>query len=206
MSRSAGQGGSAGPGPAPEPFRRALESLRAGAARARQLRPEVVIEEAPAPQRLASFTAALEADVVQRDEELATGRLVLLHEPDGHESWQGVFRLVTFVRAALEPEIAADPLLGGVGWDWLLEALAARGARHVAASGTVTRVASESFGAMAMRPKDAEVEIRASWTPVGTDLDPHLQGWCELLCMTAGLPPLPAGVSAVAGRRAARSR
>ena len=45
--------------------------------------------------------------------ELGTGRLVLLHDPAGHEAWQGTFRVVTYVRAELEPEMAADPLLPG---------------------------------------------------------------------------------------------
>jgi len=39
------------------------------------------------------------------------------------------------------------------------------------------------------------VEIRASWTPVGEDLEPHLAAWGELLCAAAGLPPLPPGVT-----------
>ena len=56
---------------------------------------------------------ALSADVVvdADDDELGTGRFVLLHDPAGHETWQGTFRVVTFVRATLEPELAADPLV-----------------------------------------------------------------------------------------------
>lgn len=181
---------------APEAFRRALASLRSA-----PIRPEVVLQEAPAPQRLAPYALALTADVVVAGEEAATGRLVLLHDPAGHETWEGTFRLVTYVRAELEPEMANDPLLPGVGWAWLVESLAARGAGHVAASGTVTRVASDSFGAMAGRPPTAEVEIRASWTPLGDDLGPHLSAWCELLCTTAGLPPVPVGVVPLPARR-----
>ena len=127
----------------PEAFRRAVAALRAAIPRS-----EVVLQETPAPTRLAPHAMAMTADVVVDDEELATGRLVLLHDPSGHEAWQGTFRLVTYVRADLEPEIAADPLLPGVGWAWLTEALAAHGATFLAASGTVTRVISESFGAM----------------------------------------------------------
>ena len=63
-----------------------------------------------------------------RTTELATGRLVLLHDPAGHEAWQGTFRVVTYVRAELEPEMASDPLLPGVGWAWLTEALDGHGA------------------------------------------------------------------------------
>lgn len=184
---------------APEEFLRAVASLRAGVVRS-----EVVLEETPAPQRIAPHAVALSADVVVEDEELGNGRLVLLHDPDRPDAWAGAFRLVTFVRAALEPEMAADPLLPAVGWTWLLEALEARGARYLAPSGTVTRVASESFGSLAQRPAEAEIEVRASWTPVDDDMTEHLAAWCELLCTTAGLPPLPPGVTALPTRRARR--
>ena len=185
---------------APEAFTRALASLRRVT-----LRPEIVLDEAPAPQRLAPYAVALTADVMVAGDEVATGRLVLLHDPAGHETWQGTFRLVTYVRAELEPEMAHDPLLPGVGWAWLVESLTARDARYAAPSGTVTRVASESFGSMADRPATAEIEIRASWTPLDDDLGVHLAAWSELLCSTAGLPPVPAGVVALPTRRS-RSR
>ncbi len=180
----------------PELFRRAVAALRAATPRS-----EVVLEETPAPTRLAPHAMAMTADILVEDEELATGRLVGLHAPAGHEAWQGTFRLVTYVRADLEPEIAADPLLPGVGWAWLTEALAGHGATFLAESGTVTRVISESFGAMSTQPGSAQIEIRASWTPLDDALGAHLLAWCELLCTTAGLPPMPAGVTALPTRR-----
>lgn len=174
----------------PETFSRALQSLRSA-----RLRPEVSCDEAPAPQRLAPFSVALTADVTVGDEEVGSGRFVVLHNPDGHEAWDGTFRVVTFARAGLEPEMAADPLVTEVGWSWLLECLGAHDLEPMASSGTVTRVASESFGAMAERPASAEIEIRASWTPTDeTLLGDHLTAWGDLLCTAAGLPPLPAGV------------
>jgi DUF3000 family protein len=183
---------------APEEFRRALASLRAATPR-----PEVVLEETPAPQRLAPHAVALTADVTTsgEDDELATGRFVLLHDPAGHEAWAGTFRVVTYVRADLEPEMAVDPLLAGVGWAWLTEALDVHGASFGAASGTVTRVASESFGAIAEDSGSAQIEIRASWTPLDDDFDAHLLAWCDLLCTTAGLPPVAPGVVTLPRRR-----
>lgn len=186
---------------APEAFRAALASLHATT-----VRPEVVLAEAAAPQRLAPWSVALSADVLVAGEEVASGRLVLLHDPTGHDAWEGTFRLVTFIRVELEAEMAADPLLPGVGWAWLLEALAEREVPHVAVSGTVTRVASESFGAMAARPASAEMELRASWTPLDTELGPHLSAWSELLCTAAGLPPVSADVAVLPGRWGARRR
>jgi hypothetical protein len=204
------------PDDAPEDFQRALESLRSARVRA-----EVVLDEAPAPQRIAPFAVALTADVLaplsaQSDdddrEELATGRFVLLHDPSAPEPWGGTFRAVTFVRAELEPELGTDPMLAEVGWSWLVEALKGRAAEFSHEGGTVTRVMSQSFAALADRPSSVEIELRASWTPhdratpagtppLGTDLAPHLLAWTDLLCTVAGLPPLPDGVTALRTRR-----
>jgi hypothetical protein len=189
------------PDDAPEPFQRALVSLKNA-----PVRPEIVLTEAPSPGRIAPYSVALTADVVDRGatgelEELATGRFVLLHDPTAPEPWGGQFRAVTFVRADLEPELGADPLLGEVGWSWLLEALNGRGAGFSHEGGTVTRVVSQSFAALADRPSGVEIEIRASWTPHDDDLAPHLSAWTDLLCTVAGLPPLPDGVTALPTRR-----
>lgn len=186
----------------PEAFAEALAEVRGA-----RLRPEVVVEETPAPQRLAPFAVALSAEVVVDDAEVSSGRLVLLHEPRGHDAWQGTFRLVAYVRADLELEMAGDPLLPSVGWMWLLEALDARGADYAAPSGTVTRVNSESFGSMAGEPGSAQVEIRASWSPLdGSPIGSHVGAWGDVLCAAAGLPPLPVGVVSLPSRRGSRSR
>ncbi|KQX66781.1 DUF3000 domain-containing protein [Angustibacter sp. Root456] len=189
------------PDDAPEPFQAALRALKSAV-----LRPEIVLTEAPSPGRIAPYSVALTADVVDRRgageaEELATGRFVLLYDPSSPEPWDGTFRAVTFVRADLEPELGSDPLLGEVGWSWLLEALDQRGAAYRNEGGTVTRVVSESFAALADRPSGVEIEIRASWTPQDDDLAAHLSAWTDLLCTVAGLPPLPEGVTALPARR-----
>jgi hypothetical protein len=181
------------PGAPPRDFQRAVEALRAV-----RLRPEVQLEEVPAPGRIAPYAVALTGNVsngAADAEELATGRFVLLHDPAGQEAWEGTFRVVSFVRAELEPELGSDPFLGEVGWSWLRESLDGAGAGAVAHGGTVTRVVSDSHGTLADRPPTVEIEIRASWTPVGPDLGAQLQGWADLLCTVAGLPPLPQGVA-----------
>ncbi|WP_407939590.1 DUF3000 domain-containing protein [Motilibacter aurantiacus] len=174
-----------------------------------RVRSEVVLEETAGPQRLAPYSAALTADVVVDDEEAATGRLVLLHDPAGHEAWQGTLRLVAYVRAELEQEMAVDPLLPRVGWAWLEEALEACDAGWSHLSGTVTRVTSEGFGAMAERAT-AQLELRASWTPVDVPavtsggehpLHAHVSAFAQLCASSAGLPPLPPGVALLGGRR-----
>lgn len=160
-------------------------------------RPELEVEEIPAPQRIAPHALAITADVSVADDELGNGRLVLLHDPEGNPAWDGTFRCVTYARASVDEAMATDPLLTQVGWSWLVDALERHQATHTAPSGTVTAVSSESFGGMADEPQRAEVEIRASWTPLiteGDDIVPHLQAWQDLLCMVAGLPLLPPGV------------
>ncbi|MBW5483606.1 DUF3000 domain-containing protein [Streptomyces bambusae] len=173
----------------PLPFRRAVDGL--GKAR---LRPGIEIDPTRPPQRLAPYAHALEATVVQGDEDLADGKLILLHDPAGHEAWRSTFRLVTLVRAELEPEMAADPLLPEVCWSWLTGALEARGLAYGEPSGTVTMAGSHYFGGLHERRPTTQIEIRASWSPregVGgvPDTAAHLTAWCELLCQVAGLPP-----------------
>src|ERR671916_1673393 len=112
------------PPAAPPAFLRAVEALRSV-----QPRPEIELTEVPAPQRLAPYAFAMSGAVLRLDDEVATGRLILLHDPAGHEAWEGTLRLVTYVTAELEPELATDPLLPAVGWTWLTDALDALGAR-----------------------------------------------------------------------------
>jgi hypothetical protein len=163
----------------------------------------------PAPQRIAPWSSALSGDVTVDEEDLGTGRLILLHDPAGNDAWDGTFRCVAYARADIDPELGADPMLAAVGWSWLVEALDAHGAGHHAASGTVTCVTTESFGGMADEDGTAQVEIRASWTPDvdedgGLDMTAHVEAWGELMCTAVGLPPVPEGVTAIPSRRGQR--
>ena len=182
-------------------FPTALERLRTV-----QVRPEFRLDETPAPQRLAPFAAAIAAESTG-SEDLATGRFVLLHDPDGVDEWDGTYRAVVFVRASLERDVVDDPMVHEVGWSWLLDCLHEAGAEVTQLGGTVTRSSGQSFGSMHERPADGFVEIRASWTPIGPDrveesMDRHVAAWALLLSTAAGLPPLPEGVSTVRPRRA----
>jgi hypothetical protein len=176
----------------PSEFVDAVAQLRDAA-----LRPEVLCEPLPAPRRIAPYAYAQSGDVQTSGDEIGTGRLVLLHDPAGNDAWQGTFRLVTFARADVDAEMASDPVLPQVGWSWLVEALSSKGASYVAPSGSVTTVRTEGFGGMEEDGSTAQLEIRASWTPLfgpGAGLAAHAQAWSELLCTVAGLPPLAPGV------------
>lgn len=157
-------------------------------------RPEIEIEEIPAPAKLASHGFAMLAECFDGELEVANGRFVLLHEPGGQETWGGDLRAVTFIKADIEQEMGSDPLLPQVGWSWFEESLSDLDASHL--SGTVTLALSSAFGELADRASQSELEIRASWTlgasTISEVLD-HLECWTELLAHCAGLPPLSQG-------------
>ncbi len=179
--------------PPPDLFRAAVASLTSTSVRA-----EVRVEPLRPPQRLAPYSYAIAADV--RDaagDELATGRLVLLHDPDGVEAWDGVLRLVAFASAELDPQMGVDPMLPAVGWSWLTGALDERGAAYRAAGGTVTQTTSTRFGDLAGPRTTIELEMRASWTAEEPDMATHLRAFVDLLCAAAGLPPEGVTVLAV---------
>ncbi|MGQ0576865.1 MAG: DUF3000 domain-containing protein [Pseudonocardia sp.] len=190
------------PPPVPPLFRRAVASLQAI-----RPRPELRVTSVDAPPRLAPYTWAfgVEADAAagqpgealdDLDEPDTSGRLILLHDPAGQDAWAGVFRLVCFVQARLEPEQLGDDLLPVVGWSWLTEALDQHGADHLALGGTVTQTSSVRFGETARSAgsllREDDVELRASWTPTGPDLRPHAEAFCALVATAAGLPPVGA--------------
>ncbi|HEX9063913.1 MAG TPA: DUF3000 domain-containing protein [Streptosporangiaceae bacterium] len=187
--------------PAADPvFRQAVAELETAVRELRALRPELGFEGEPPPRRLAPHAAAVAAAVDDGGQEIGSGRFVLLYDPEGQDGWDGPFRVIAYVRADLDPDIAADPLIGQVGWSWLTEALADRSAAYAASSGTVTRVVTEGFGSKQEDPVTTEFEMRASWSPVTADgeryeLDRHLAAWADTLCSAAGLPPLPPGVT-----------
>ncbi len=186
------------PALAPQEFQRAVAQMRRA-----KFRPELFVEEMPAPQRIAPFASALSADVTVEGEDIGSGRIVVLHDPAGNDAWNGTFRCVAYARAEIDPELVTDPMLAGVGWSWLTEALEAHGAEYSAPSGSVTCVSSESFGGMAEESPTAQLEIRASWTPIG-ELTAHVEAWGELLCTSVGLPPVPEGVATMPSRRGQR--
>jgi hypothetical protein len=189
--------------PAAAAFEQAVASIRAAVTR-----PELVVTEIPAPGKLAPHAFALAADLASprhaTDSELGTGRFVLLYDPSMPDAWGGVFRVVCFAQAPLETDIGLDPFVADVAWSWLVDALDDRGARYIAASGTATKIISTGYGELASQGDGAQLEIRASWTPLEGDIRTHVEGWGELLCMLAGLPPVAEGVSLLSARRTGR--
>ena len=195
------------PSDAPQPddeaaraFGAAVAGFQAGLVRQGSLRAEFTFEDIPAPKKLAPYATATAATVRRDQADIAWGRLVLLFDPGEPEGWHGCYRLISYLRAEIDPEIAADPLVGQVGWSWLIEALNARTPGYAAPSGTVTRVTTEGFGGKEDEPSVHGYEQRASWSPAaddmpldGPDIAAHVTAWCDSLAAAAGLPPLALG-------------
>ena len=176
----------------PAQFREAVAAMNAA-----QVRPEIELGPIRPPQRLAPYSYALGAEV-KREESVplpensegdAFGRLILLHDPDGADAWDGTMRLVAFIQADLDPSEAVDPLLPEVAWSWLVEALESRGDQVTALGGTVTATTSVRYGDISGPPRAHQLEMRASWTATTLALDAHVQAFCEVLEHAAGLPP-----------------
>jgi hypothetical protein len=181
----------------PAPFREAVAAMNTAT-----VRPEIELGPIRPPQRLAPFSYALGAEVrhpetaVVSEDSLggeAFGRLILLHDPEGAEAWDGTMRLVAYIQADLDSMEAVDPLLPEVAWSWLADALETNAHAVTALGGTVTATTSVRYGDISGPPRAHQLELRASWTATDLVLGPHVQAFCEVLEHAAGLPP--AGVT-----------
>jgi hypothetical protein len=185
---------------APAEFRLAVESLRGAS-----VRDELVLQQIDAPGKLAkhevAFSANIDAASTDVATDLGTGRFVLLWDPEEPEPWGSRFRVITFAKSPLETDIGADEQIADVAWAWLTEALQNRHANFIAEAGTATRIISSGYGALSNQSDHAELEIRASWSPVDTNANAHLEAWQDLVCIMSGLPNLPAGVSSLTSGR-----
>ena len=83
-----------------DPFRRALTELQDALTDLQDARPELTFEQQPPPRRLAPFATAVAAAVgseadTEADDEIGSGRFVLLYDPAGQPGWDGRYRIIT---------------------------------------------------------------------------------------------------------------
>ncbi|MCZ9308526.1 DUF3000 domain-containing protein [Corynebacterium uberis] len=179
----------------PAEFSEAVESMHSA-----YIRPELSLGTIRPPQRLAPFSHAIGLEVDHLQPELpdqippdsdgdAFGRLILLHDPKAEDAWEGSMRLVAYIQADMDDEVAADPLLPEVAWQWLTEALEKESAGLTNLGGTVTSTTSVRYGDIGGPPRAYQLEMRASWTADGNDLSPHVAAFARVLANVAGLPP-----------------
>ncbi len=180
---------------APQDFQHVLRSIQGA-----RVRSDVQTVEAPAPGRIAPFAVAINGEIIGHPGVEGSGRFVVLHDPGGQDAWEGTLRVVALVKATTDPEVGADDLWADVAWSWIADAL--NDVPHRALGGTVTKVSDRSFGSVADRDDAVRVEVRVSWTPLDTDIAPHLRAWADLMAACAGVPPVPDGVTMLPGKPA----
>lgn len=180
----------------PAEFRQAVAGIWSARTSGHRLRSGTEIAELPSPTQLAPHTYAVSVGVNDgAGDQAASGRLVLLHDPDGVEAWEGTLRIVAFGTCEIDTEMAADVLLPEVAWSWLTDGLAARDVDYLALGGTITITSSNRFGDIAGPPRINELELRASWTARTPQTAAHLAAFVDFLATAAGLPP--EGIAAI---------
>ena len=193
-------------GAGPAEFRAAVASMRAAS-----LRPEVFCEEMPAPQRIAPYSSALSADVTVDDVDLGTGRIILLHDPAGNDAWNGTFRCVAYARAEIDPELISDPMLAAVGWSWLSRGPRGPrcgvrrdvGHRHERRDRELRRHGGRGGHRPDRGPRVLDARAPPTRTSRSTSVRTSRRG-PSCCAPSAGLPPVPEGVTAIPSRRGQR--
>ncbi len=176
----------------PREFSEAVESMHAAS-----LRPELILGSIRPPQRLAPYSHAIgieleipDSQPISTDAEGdAFGRLILLYNPSSDEGWGGEMRLVAYIQADMDAELAVDPMLPEVAWQWLNESLSDAGADYTNLGGTITSTGSVRFGDIGGPPRAYQLELRASWTPQQPLLTQHVEAFAKVIALVKGLPP-----------------
>lgn len=170
----------------PADFRDALLSIRGT-----DFGKIVEVSEIPAPKNIAPFSAAIGLEAAQIEGQAASGgnsRLVILFDPEEQPGWNGPFRLIAVFTAQVDPDLATGELFDEVVWSWFHDHLHSAGAGFHDPAGTVTTVQSTSFGALRPQDQQAQIEVRASWSPNTPDLSPHLKAVANFLAILSGYP------------------
>ncbi|HIV57367.1 MAG TPA: DUF3000 domain-containing protein [Candidatus Stackebrandtia faecavium] len=183
--------------PTPVVFRRAVTRIRSWRPRS-----HMRVSELPAPRFLAPYSHGISATVGLQDTQATEAHLVLLHDPQGQPSWEGVFRLVTYVGTHTDEPWQSIGYWQTQMWVNLTEALHARGAAYRAAGGTVTCTSSQSCGGLATDEtardgkanlsaayngshSGTQIQLRASWTPPDCEVSHHLDAWESLIMLAS---------------------
>ena len=187
---------------------RAMETAR--------LRPDIALRRIVPPHGLAPHAISFAAEVLRgphrhetspersrtTDDPPAAGRFVVLYDESCPQPWDGPFRIVSWFRSRTDSAMGQDDLLTDVSWSWLTDALTEHGARFTAEGGTASRTVERHFGSLSAHADSAQVEVRASWTPVPHGGPQHwalthLGAWAQVLCTAAGLPSHHEGVTSL---------
>lgn len=159
-------------------------------------RDEIQITQIPAPKGIAPEALAISAEISHEiSSDHGVSRLVLCRDPDEPQGWNSPYRIIGYAKSAVDLHMAKDEFMAQLPWEWLKDTLASAGAQFGFEAGTTTTIVSTGHGSLVSQPQHAELEIRASWAPLDTNLAAHVEGWLELLALISGLPPSKGGLS-----------
>src|SRR5699024_3097146 len=118
------------------------------------------------------------------------GRRILLHDPDGEDPQQHAKMLmVAHIQAHIHADVASHPLLRQAAQHQRTDQPRGPSAASFDSGGTVTSTAPVRYGEIGGPPRAFQLEMRASWTATGVDLEGHVQAFANVLANVAGLPP-----------------
>ncbi|MFM1779178.1 MAG: hypothetical protein RIS51_323 [Actinomycetota bacterium] len=163
------------------------------------LRDEITVTQIPSPKGIAPEALAIAAEInheIRSDH--GVSRLVICRDPEEPEGWNSAYRIIGYAKSPVEVHMAKDELMSEMPWEWLKDSLSSKGAKFASEAGTTTTILSTGHGSLVAQPQHAEIEIRASWAPMDSDLIPHVEAWLELLGLISGLPPVQGGIARLA--------
>ncbi len=157
------------------------------------------VQRIDAPQGLAPNAIAFSGDVTAGAgrHDKGTGRLIFLDDPTEPEGWGGRTRAILFAQSPIEPQLGGNEELAIVAWSWLTDSLTESGAGYSHPAATVTRVVSQGFGELAQQGRGSQLEVRASWSPVDSDVRPHAEAWARFVLHVSGFDVQPDGVDSL---------
>lgn len=168
----------------PAEFKLAIQDLAAA-----YTRTELATHQIASPNGIAPAAIAFAAEVPDTTETASNrgvGRIVFLHDPSQLETWGSRMRVIAYVKSPLEAEMELEEDSANYYWDILKRSLSKHGAVSTHDAGTITKMSSTGMGALATERRKTEIEIRASWSPLGTTLAPHFAAWQDLVAAMAG--------------------
>ncbi len=155
------------------------------------IRPDLEVSRIPSPKGLAPQSVAFAINVAHTSEgtDHGSSRLVVAYDPDIPEGWHSALRIIGYAKSRIDLEMAKDEYLANLPWEWLKDSLRASQAAFGYEAGTSTIVVSTGHGSLVSQPQYAELELRASWTPLDSGFTRHVLGWAEMVALISGLPP-----------------
>ncbi|MFM8926682.1 MAG: DUF3000 family protein [Rhodoluna sp.] len=152
-------------------------------------RSELDTTQIASPHGIGPFSLAFSAQVPDSTEtplNRGVGRIVFVHDPEQADVWGANMRVIAYAKSPAELDLGKEDDSANYYWELLSRALANHSAKYTAEAGTITKMSSTGMGSIATDKPSTEIELRASWTPLDGNLQPHLAAWQDLVAAMAG--------------------